>query len=150
MTLPESFSITAAGTARKFRFMLVPIISQHRCAVNKNAIVLPTEYQKYYGLKLLYRHTSYTRWDAAFVFGISVQTSLRMTLPAPCRSTLRAPRFKIASAAFSAMRSAASAVTRLTTCRPTLRANDFAALRPIIRNLPFCQKARGKFAAACL
>ena len=41
--------------------MFVTIIAQHRCIVNKNAIVLLTVNQKYYGLKLLYEHLSYNQ-----------------------------------------------------------------------------------------
>ena len=40
----------------KFRFILVTIISRHNCIVNKNAIVLLTLHQKYYGVKLLYEY----------------------------------------------------------------------------------------------
>ena len=42
-------------SAVKFRFMILPIIAQYRCIVNKNAIALLTTHQKYYGLKLLYQ-----------------------------------------------------------------------------------------------
>ena len=49
ITLLESFRITAVGTADKFRFVLVTIIAQALCTVNRNAIVLLTIHQKYYG-----------------------------------------------------------------------------------------------------
>ena len=40
--------------------MFVTIIASHYCTVNrKNAIVLLTEYQKYYGIKLLYQRCLY-------------------------------------------------------------------------------------------
>ena len=38
--------------------MLVTIIAYNLCTVNRNAIVLLTEYQKYYGEKLLYQRST--------------------------------------------------------------------------------------------
>ena len=46
--------------------MFVTIIASHYCTVNrKNAIVLLTEYQKYYGEKLLYQRSTKRGW---FIF----------------------------------------------------------------------------------
>ena len=41
--------------------MLVTIIARHLCTINRNAIVLLTVNQKYYGLKLLYEYLSCPR-----------------------------------------------------------------------------------------
>ena len=50
---------------RKFRSLLVAMIAQYRRSVNrKNAIVLLTAHQKYYGIQLLYPRSLYAR--AAF------------------------------------------------------------------------------------
>jgi len=40
----------------KFRFLSVTIIAHHLCTVNRNAVVLLTLHQKYYGVKLLYEY----------------------------------------------------------------------------------------------
>ena len=39
--------------------MFVTIIAHHLCTVNRNAIVLLTLHQKYYGEKLLYAYRTY-------------------------------------------------------------------------------------------
>lgn len=56
--------------------MSVTIIAHHLCTVNKNAIVLLTVNQKYYGLKLLYEYLSYCFGVIFYVYGWKLLLSL--------------------------------------------------------------------------
>ena len=47
------------AASSEFRFVFVVIIVRECCAVNRNAIVFPTAYQKYDGVTLLYREFTY-------------------------------------------------------------------------------------------
>ena len=55
----------------QFLLLLATIITQYRSYVNKNATVLPTGYQKYYGIKLLIS----TALDMAFFRSYSLYFS---------------------------------------------------------------------------
>jgi len=50
--------------------MLVAIIAYNLCTVNRNAIVLLTEYQKYYGEKLLYQRSTNIRGEQVLKFSV--------------------------------------------------------------------------------